>query len=758
MGVAFTLDDQFSGPSGKIQNSMNKLEGVTDKLEAKVSNSMRMMKTGMGMIAAGAAISAPFVMGIKHASDYEENVNKLNVAFGDYAGNVKAFTDKALANYGIDKVQASDMASLFGDMSTGMGLTQRAASDMSMTLVGLAGDLSSFKNIRQDMAQNALKGIYTGETEALKNLGIVMTSSNLEGFIERMSGVKQSFQDMSQQEKVMWRFKFVMDASKNSLGDFARTSEGYANSKRIMQGSLKELSASLGEVLMPLFAKGAQMVAKFAKGLEKFAQSPAGKVVLRLIAAFGALLVIGGVVMVVVSGIRLGVMKMAGMFRAATKAQILHAIATKGTVAGLKAMGRAAWASLGPWILLVGFIMLFVKAARWAWKSITEGSKKMMFFGSVVLMALGPIGWIIWLFAMLKRAVNEFNKLGEGQGASGGIIGFLQKVGGYVLAAKEIWKSWNGETFTISANLKKKLEALGIFDSVLAMGTWIVRLKTMFMGVWEGMKEGFKAVWDVVKSVMNSIYESFQPAEKQLDKLGLGFKKNTSDLEKWRKAGKYIGYALVAIILLVTISMVIMAIAMLVAMIIPMIILAIIIVLIWLIYKAWQWLKQAAVDAWNGITESLRNFWAVMVSWWDWFVSIPERVYQWGVDFVNSIWEGVKSAWEGFKQWLSDAWEGIKWLFGFGGADEVSAKVEKKVTGTVTGKVEDRKKEKEAKGEVKSDGTHHKNTSKNPKVILPANKDNTPGAGETFVFQNVMDGEVISEKVIQKNEFKQARG
>ena len=182
-GLAFVLEDQFSNVADKINTKLDTLADHTEAVTNRIDRAFKQFQTGATLAGIGAVILAPFIAGTKAASDYEENINKLDVAFGSYAGKVRAFTDSAGDNFGIDKVRASDMASLFGDMSTGMGIAQKDAADMSMQLVGLAGDLASFKNISHEMAQTALKGIFTGETESLKNLGIVMTETNLQAYM-----------------------------------------------------------------------------------------------------------------------------------------------------------------------------------------------------------------------------------------------------------------------------------------------------------------------------------------------------------------------------------------------------------------------------------------------------------------------------------------------------------------------------------------------------------------------------------------------
>ena len=134
-------------------------------------------KKGMVVTAGIAAIGA-----VKNASDMEESINKVDVAFKNDAETVKKWAETSLKSYGISKGSALDMAALYGDMGTAMDIPTGRASEMSTSLVGLAGDLSSFKNVSLDVAQNALKGIFTGEGESLKSLGIIMQDTTLKEY------------------------------------------------------------------------------------------------------------------------------------------------------------------------------------------------------------------------------------------------------------------------------------------------------------------------------------------------------------------------------------------------------------------------------------------------------------------------------------------------------------------------------------------------------------------------------------------------
>jgi len=204
----------------------------------------------------------------KMASDLVESMNKVDVAFKKDAASVQSWGKTTLNTLGLSKNSALDMAALFGDMSTSMGISTNKAADMSMEMVELAADLASFKNIQIEVAQTALAGVFTGETESLKRLGIVMTEANLQQYLYSQ-GVQKRIQDLTQAEKVQLRYNYIFEMTKNAQGDFLRTSEGAANQMRIFQESIKETAASLGDgllpVITPLIQKSNELLKAFAE-------------------------------------------------------------------------------------------------------------------------------------------------------------------------------------------------------------------------------------------------------------------------------------------------------------------------------------------------------------------------------------------------------------------------------------------------------------------------------------------------------------
>lgn len=270
-----------------IQSKMKSVSSAMTDFGGKMSLAVTAPLTALG----GKMVSA--------ASDMEENINKVDVAFGKSADGVKAWADTATESFGLSKNQALEATSLFGDMATSMGLPQDAAANMSTSLAGLAGDLASFKNIDIEQAMTALNGVFTGETESLKTLGIVMTETNLKQFAEDAGLV---YDEMSQAEKVQLRYAYVMETTKNAQGDYARTADGTANSMRTLQASFDNLIAILGESLLPAITPIIQFITDL---LQKFSElDPKTQKVIVIIgavlAAIGPVVsVIGGIISVV---------------------------------------------------------------------------------------------------------------------------------------------------------------------------------------------------------------------------------------------------------------------------------------------------------------------------------------------------------------------------------------------------------------------------------------------------------------------------
>ncbi|WP_158097429.1 hypothetical protein [Flavonifractor sp. An92] len=285
--------------------SINQLQ--LDHLNQGLAEAARRL-TGAGT-ALTAGVTAPLtaagVAAVRFSSDTQEAINKVEVAFGSAADRVKDWSDTTLTSYGLARGTALDLAALFGDLATSMGFSQDAAADMAMQLVALAGDLASFKNVGVDQAMNALKGIFTGETESLKELGVVMTQANVEAWALEQ-GIEASYDAMTQAEKVALQYQYVLAMTANAQGDFARTGDSTANQLRILQESAKELAASFGgellEVVTPVVEGLNGLVQSFAD-LDEGSKRTAVQVALFAAALGPALTLTGGLNQAVSAGV-----------------------------------------------------------------------------------------------------------------------------------------------------------------------------------------------------------------------------------------------------------------------------------------------------------------------------------------------------------------------------------------------------------------------------------------------------------------------
>lgn len=245
-----------------LRKELNSLKTQLSKTEKTVTKTTGGIKKALSSLTKGFTATA-IVYGlikvgkqaVQTASDLQEVQNVVEVSFGSMSAEVDKFAENALKKFGLSKLSAKQFASTFMAMSNGMGIAAEAGKNMSLNLTALAGDLASFRNVEQDVAFTALKSVFTGETETLKNFGIVMTEANLEAYA-LSQGITKSYSAMSQAEKVALRYSFVLNATKNAQGDFARTSNNWANQVRILKEQFKELAGIIGngllKVLQPL--------------------------------------------------------------------------------------------------------------------------------------------------------------------------------------------------------------------------------------------------------------------------------------------------------------------------------------------------------------------------------------------------------------------------------------------------------------------------------------------------------------------------
>lgn len=211
----------------------------------RLGNSLRGMVSSLGFGLGIAGLVALGKQAIDTASDIQEVQNVVDTAFGSMSYKMEEFANTSVKQFGISQLSAKQLGSTFMAMGASMLDSAENASNMAINLTARAADMASFYNKSIEETSYALKSIYTGETESLKEYGVVMTQVNLEEFA-RQQGINKSIQAMTQSEKVMLNYQYVMQQTSLAAGDFAKTSDSWANQTRILSEQFKELASVIG--------------------------------------------------------------------------------------------------------------------------------------------------------------------------------------------------------------------------------------------------------------------------------------------------------------------------------------------------------------------------------------------------------------------------------------------------------------------------------------------------------------------------------
>lgn len=262
------IERSSSGSTARVKKH---IRGIGNQSKKTSDDMQREFSTGFSNVASSASsklkriallIGSAFAVGkliqfgkesIELGSDLAEVQNVVDVTFTTMSDKVNEFAKNAMTSAGLSETMAKRYVGTFGAMSKSFGFSEAQAYDMSTALTQLTGDVASFYNISQDLAYIKLKSVFTGETETLKDLGVVMTQSALDQYA-LANGYGKTTSAMTEQEKVALRLAFVQKQLSAASGDFIRTSDSWANQVRVMQLQLQSLKATVGQGLINIFA------------------------------------------------------------------------------------------------------------------------------------------------------------------------------------------------------------------------------------------------------------------------------------------------------------------------------------------------------------------------------------------------------------------------------------------------------------------------------------------------------------------------
>lgn len=242
--------------SGRAATSLGKSLNIFSGSANKAKSSSFSLAAAFGKLYASYWLLFRAFSKIKDAIDISSSLteveNVVRTTFGNYEKLIQDFSKTSIQDFGMSELTAKQVASRFQAMGTAMGFSQGKMADMSLQLTKLTADMASFYDMEQsDVARN-LQSVFTGETEPLRKYGLDLTQATLKEWAMKQ-GLDADISSMTQAEKTMLRYQYVMANTAAAQGDFARTSDTWANQVRILKQSFEQLAAIIGGALINAF-------------------------------------------------------------------------------------------------------------------------------------------------------------------------------------------------------------------------------------------------------------------------------------------------------------------------------------------------------------------------------------------------------------------------------------------------------------------------------------------------------------------------
>ena len=246
-------------------------------------SSQRKLSSGFGGIASkltklviGVNAAKGAFNGLKSAMDYSSNLtevqNVVDVGFGKYKSKIEDLAKTSIQDYGMSELTAKQIAGRFQAMGTAVGFSQKKMSGMSVELTKLSADMASFYNEDQEKIAKSMQSVFTGTTQPLRKYGIDLTQATLQEWAHK-HGIDANIKSMSQAEKTMLRYQYVISQTGAAQGDFARTSNTWANQTRMLQQNFQQLGSTIGQIAINAFKPFVKAMNSTLVQLDKFAKS-----------------------------------------------------------------------------------------------------------------------------------------------------------------------------------------------------------------------------------------------------------------------------------------------------------------------------------------------------------------------------------------------------------------------------------------------------------------------------------------------------
>jgi len=237
---------EFLADASKLKEETAKVQGTGGKLKTWAKG-------------VGAAIGAAFAVDqikdwIGAASELQDAMGATQQIFGGATSEVVKFAQGADKGLGLSTQAALDAADTFATFGKGAGLTGTKLAGFSTKLVGLAGDLASFRGTSPEQAVEAIGAALRGETEPIRAYGVLLDDATLRQQALSMGLIKTTKEALTPQQRVLAAQAQLFKQTGDAQGDFQRTSNSAANQQKMLAAEMENTKAALGTALLPALA------------------------------------------------------------------------------------------------------------------------------------------------------------------------------------------------------------------------------------------------------------------------------------------------------------------------------------------------------------------------------------------------------------------------------------------------------------------------------------------------------------------------
>lgn len=489
--------------ASQAKREFSETASTADKLSASVAKFRLPATLALGAFAAGskAAVSA--------ASDLNEEISKSQQVFGDQAGAIEKFAAGAATSLGQSKQAALDATSNFGLIAQKAGLAGGESAKFATQFTTLASDLASFNNTTPEAAIEAIGAALRGEAEPIRKYGVLLDDATLRQRALKLGLIETTSQALTPQQKALAASQEILAQTGKAQGDFARTSDGAANKSRIVAAQTANLSASLGQQLLPAYQKVLELASRFVTLMQE--NQTTTKVVAVAVAALAVAILAISVSSTIASAAVTAYNAVMIIFGTVQKAAAAAALGTRIGLAALavqtiatSAVTKAATiaqAALNA-VLLANPVTLLVVAIAALVAGLVIAYQRSETFRAVVDKVFSAIKTAITTAVsfVVDFVKNNWQKL---------VVLITGPIGAIVLLVVKNWDTIKNATKAAWEFVKNAVST--VVNALKTVVTTVFNAYvTVITGAWNKIKSATSAVWDAVKSVVSKAWDGIR--------------------------------------------------------------------------------------------------------------------------------------------------------------------------------------------------------------------------------------------------------